>query len=95
MRFLVLSVTAGNGHNAMGNAVIEQLKLDGHETKIVDYLRPHTKIRAKLSHEWYFKALKYFNKPISKLYLHMLDRDPKKHAKINAFTYMRKTNRWI
>ena len=88
MRFLVLSLTAGAGHHAMGNAVIDHLKKEGHETKLVDYLRPITKIRAKLAHEWYFTALKHFGKPINKLYMKLLDRDPNKHAKVNAFTYM-------
>lgn len=88
MRFLVLSVTAGNGHNAMGNAVIECLKKDGHETKIVDYLRPSTKIRAKVAHEWYFWFLKTFPHTIDKIYDNLLKRDTTKKSKVSALTYM-------
>ena len=86
MRFLVLSNTAGNGHNAMGNAVIEYLKKDGHETKIVDYLKP-TKIRSKLSHEWYFWFLSHFPKLSAKIYNNLLDRDITKDSNF-ALKYM-------
>lgn len=88
MRFLVLSVTAGNGHNAMGNAVIDCLKKDGHKTKLVDYLRPSTKIRSRVAHEWYFWALKTFPHTIDKMYDNLLKRDPTKKSKINPLTYM-------
>lgn len=86
MRFLVLSNTAGNGHNAMGNAVIEYLKKDGHETKIVDYLKP-TKIRSKISHEWYFWFLSHFPKLSAKIYNNLLDRDITKDSNF-ALKYM-------
>ena len=88
MRFLVLSVTAGNGHHAMGNAVIEHLKQDGHETKLVDYLRPSTNIRAKVSNEWYFWTLKTFPRVIDRVYSNLLKRNVHKKTKINALTYM-------
>ena len=96
MRFLVLSVTAGNGHNAMGNAVIDCLKKDGHKTKLVDYLRPSTKVRAKVAHEWYFWTLKTFPHTIDKIYENLLKRDTTKKSKVNPLTYMtssKKANR--
>ena len=88
MRFLVLSVTAGNGHHAMGNAVIEHLKQDGHETKLVDYLRPSTKIRARIANEWYFWTLKTFPRIIDKVYANLLKRDITKKKKVSPLTFM-------
>ena len=88
MRFLVLSVTAGNGHHAMGNAVIEHLKQDGHETKLVDYLRPSTKIRARIANEWYFWSLKHFSSTIDKVYDNLLKRDIHKKQKVSPLTFM-------
>ena len=96
MRFLVLSNTAGNGHHAMGNAVIEQIKEDGHETKIVDYLKP-TKIRSKISHEWYFWFLAHFPKLSARIYDNLLNRDitKEKNFTLNFMTSSKKANQQI
>jgi processive 1,2-diacylglycerol beta-glucosyltransferase len=96
MRFLVLSNTAGNGHNAMGNAVIEQMKKDGHETKIIDYLKP-TKIRSKISHEWYFWFLSHFPKFSAKIYQDLLNRDIEKKPNfaLKFMTNSKKANKQI
>ena len=91
MRFLVLSNTAGNGHHAMGNAVIEQIKKDGHEVKIIDYLKP-TKVRSKLSHEWYFWFLSHFPKISAKIYDNLLNRDITKKSN-PALTFMTKSKK--
>lgn len=96
MRFLVLSNTAGNGHNAMGNAVKEQIKKDGHETKIIDYLKP-TKVRSKISHEWYFWVLSHFPKLSAKIYQDLLNRDIEKKPNfaLKFMTNSKKANKQI
>ena len=91
MRFLVLSNTAGNGHHAMGNAVMEQIQKDGHEAKIIDYLKP-TKVRSKISHEWYFWFLSHFPKISAKIYDNLLNRDITKKSN-HALTFMTKSKK--
>lgn len=91
MRFLVLSNTAGNGHHAMSNAVMEQIQKDGHETKIIDYLKP-TKVRSKISHEWYFYFLSHFPKISARIYDNLLNRDITKKSN-PALTFMTKSKK--
>lgn len=99
MRFLVLSVTSGEGHHAMGKAVCEYLTNEGHETKLIDYLKPNAKFRAYLAHDWYFWTLKHFPGFSRKAYENIQDRDiTKVPGKLNAFQYMtgsKKANRYI
>lgn len=89
MRFLVLSVTSGEGHNAMGKAVMECLKEKGHETMMIDYLRTTAKIRGKLAHEFYFWGLNNFGPTVHKTYDKIMARDvTKRPGKLNTFMFM-------
>lgn len=62
MKILILSVTAGDGHNAMGRAVIEEAKKRGHETLMVDLFKGIDNLRQFLAEDWYFWTLKHFPK---------------------------------
>lgn len=45
-KFLIFTVTAGNGHNSAANAVKEQLEKEGAEVKVVDLLHEFCKNKA-------------------------------------------------
>ncbi len=41
MKCLILTVTIGNGHNAVANAMAEELSSRGHEVKVIDLYKNH------------------------------------------------------
>lgn len=99
MKLLVLSVTSGEGHNAMGKAVIEEFESRGHQAKMIDYLRPASPVRSFFAQDFYFFTLKHFPKISHKLYLNIVNRNIHEvPGKLSAFHYMtngRKANNRI
>lgn len=89
MKVLVLSVTAGEGHNAMGRAVINYLKERGHDGKMIDYYKDIDNKRAKLSNDLYFWTLRHFPKTSHRKYMKIQSRDvTRKTSKYNIFNLM-------
>lgn len=63
-RFLIFTVTAGNGHNSAANAVKEELERQGAEVKVVDLLHEFCKNKAFIwvQAEGYGLACQYAHK---------------------------------
>ncbi|MDD3384015.1 MAG: glycosyltransferase [Bacilli bacterium] len=99
MKLLVLSVTSGEGHNAMGKAVIEEFEKRGHQAKMIDYLKPSSPLRSFFAQDFYFFTLKHFPKMSHKLYLDIANRNIHEiPSKLSAFHYMtngKKTNNTV
>ena len=89
MKVLVLSVTAGEGHNAMGRAVVNYLKETGHEGKMIDYFKGIDKTRSKFANEIYFWTLKHFPNISHHSYMKIQSRDvTREPSKYNIFSLM-------
>ncbi len=89
MRILILSVTAGEGHNAMGKALINAAQAHDHETQMLDYFKDVCPLRAFFAQPFYFFFLQHFPKWCHKTYVKMQNRDVTKFpSKLTAFSYM-------
>jgi processive 1,2-diacylglycerol beta-glucosyltransferase len=68
MKVLILSVTAGFGHNAAANAVSESLKSRGAEVLVVDMFKYASKTHYDTVDKGYLFSTKYIPKPYGQLY---------------------------
>lgn len=94
MKIMVLSVTAGDGHNAMGRAVIEEATKRGHEAVMVDYLKRSSPLRQFFSEKWYFWMLKHFPRLSHYTYEKVKHHDiNKKPSPLCAYSFMKNSPR--
>lgn len=75
MKILILSVTAGNGHNAAANAAAESLKSRGAEVLVVDMFKYAGRTYYDTVDKGYLLSTKYIPKPYGRLYS-ALERNP-------------------
>ncbi len=85
MKVLVLSVTAGEGHNSISKAVIQQLNEMGIENKMIDILKKD-KLRQFISNDLYIYACKHMKKFLTGSYHSLQKRNPMKreHTPVNG-----------
>lgn len=89
MKLLVLTVTAGEGHNAMGRALICEIEKRGYEAKMIDYHKGICPLRQWFSQPWYFWTLKNFPKFSHRSYEKLKNRKIKAKPPIfSAYGYM-------
>ena len=60
MRILILSVKAGDGHDAAARAVLERAEYEGHQAEIVDFLGLFSDRISKAVNGTYVAVVKYF-----------------------------------
>jgi len=77
MKILVLSVTAGEGHNAIARAVVEELESRGIETKKVDIFE-NNKLQAFIANDLYIYACRYFKGFLTSSFHSLQKRNPEK-----------------
>ena len=82
-KFLIFTVTAGNGHNSAANAVKEQLEKQGAEVKVVDLLHEFCKSKSFIwvQETGYGIAVKYLTRVYNWFFRHYQKADPKKYYK--------------
>lgn len=82
-RFLIFTVTAGNGHNSAANAVKEELERQGAEVKVVDLLHEFCKNKAFIwvQAEGYGLACQYAHKLYNAFFRYYQKADPEKYYK--------------
>ena len=82
-RFLIFTVTAGNGHNSAANAVKEKLEAMGGEVKMVDLLHEYcdSKTFIWMQEVGYGIAVQYFNKIYNAFFKHWQKAKPEKSNK--------------
>ena len=82
-RFLIFTVTAGNGHNSAANAVKEQLEKMGAEVKVVDLLHEFCKNKAFIwvQETGYGIAVKHLRPLYNSFFKFYQKADPEKYYK--------------
>lgn len=82
-KYLIFTITAGNGHNSAANAVKESLEKSGAEVKVVDLLHEFcdNKTYVWVQAEGYGLAVQYFPKTYNAFFRHYQKSDPKKFYK--------------
>ncbi len=82
-KFLIFTVTAGNGHNAAANAVKEQLEKQDAEVKVVDLLHSFCKNKTFIwvQETGYGIAVKHFRHLYNGFFKFYQNADPKKYYK--------------
>ena len=99
MKILVLSVTAGEGHNSMGKALMAAAKDKHHDAIMHDYLKDICPFRGWLSQPFYFFTLKHFPKLEQRAYKAIQNRDytklPGKMSAIHYMTASKKANQAV
>ena len=89
MRILVLSVTAGEGHNAMGKALINAAEMRHHDTMMLDYFKDASPLRAAFAQPIYFFFLRHFPRFCRRTYVSLSKRDyHKMPGRLSAFGFM-------
>ena len=82
-KYLIFTITAGNGHNSAANAVKESLEKQGAEVKIVDILKQYCQNK---NFRWtqekgYALAVQYLNPIYNVCFKHFQKADPNKYYK--------------
>lgn len=82
-KYLIFTITAGNGHNSAANAVKESLEKSGAEVKVIDLLHEFcdNKTYVWAQAEGYGLAVQYFPKTYNAFFRHYQKADPKKFYK--------------
>lgn len=89
LRFLVISVSAGDGHNAIGRALIEELNKRGHTTLMIDYHKGVSPLRQWFNNDWYFWVLSNCPGFSHRIYERLKRRDTnKKPPRLSAYNFM-------
>ena len=82
-KFLIFTVTAGNGHNSAANAVKEKLEAMGGEVKVVDLLHEFcdSKTFIWIQEKGYGLACQYMHRTFNAFFRHYQKADPNKWYK--------------
>lgn len=82
-KYLILTVTAGNGHNSAANAVKESLETNGAEAKVVDLLHEYcdSKTFIWIQEKGYALACQYLVGVFNAFFRHYQKSNPKKYYK--------------
>lgn len=99
MKVFILSVTAGEGHNSMAKAVLNETKKRGSDAVLIDYFKNVAPFRAWLAQPFYFFVLRYFPKTERKVYAKLMNRDitaiPKRFSALRIMISSKKANRRV
>lgn len=89
-RFLIISMTCGEGHNSVAKALKEKLDLEGQETKIIQ-LFYHSERRVKFENWQYLFACKYLRRPYSFFWNRSNNLNPEKRDSLFVHKVVKKT----
>lgn len=95
MRVLILTVSAGEGHNSISKAIADYLRnysgRDDVDVKIYDLFKGTSKFKAYVVNEGYFWTCKYFMGISNAFYEQMKVRDPRKNKDTIVHTFTKTT----
>ncbi len=94
MKVLVLSVTAGQGHNSIAAAVMEELEKSGVETKKIDILQT-SKLRKFIANDLYIYACKHFKQSLTSIFHATQKRDPSKRTGTPVDSMIKPVKEWV
>ncbi len=93
MKVLILTVTAGNGHNSAANTLKNRLVEGGHEVKVIDLVKIYsTKLQAWTIDKGYGLSIDYLRSIYDLFYDMYLNYNPKKAYKCPPQTTVKKVN---
>lgn len=96
MNVMILTVSSGEGHNAMGKALMTELQSRGYNSKLVDYYKEADPLRQWFVQDFYFWTLRNFPRISHRSYVTVQQRDFKKQpSRFSVFSMMLKSKKSI